>query len=200
MPPRPYSSTSRDAAAAATRQRVVEAAAKLLREVESSAQFTMDSAAKAAGVTRLTVYKQFGSRRGLLEAVFDENARSGGIMRIMEAMQNENPRQGLDQAIDILCEFWGRDSSFARLHDAAATDPEFGEAIAERNNRRRIALNALVSRMKGPANDREAVVDLLFGLTTMAMFRTLMAGRTWEQVAETMKFGCNAILDARGLN
>jgi AcrR family transcriptional regulator len=199
MPPRAYSSATRDAAANATRQKVVEAAARLLREVENTAQFSMDSVAKAAGVTRLTVYKQFGSRRGLLEAVFDENARKGGILRIMEAMQNENPRQGLNQAIDILCEFWC-DPSFARLHEAAASDPEFGEAINERNNRRRIALSALVARMTGPANDREAVVDLLFGLTTMAMFRTLLAGRTWEQVAETMKFGCNAILDARGLS
>jgi AcrR family transcriptional regulator len=199
MPSRAYSSAVRTAAANGTRQRVVEAAARMLREVESPAQFSMESVAKAAGVTRLTVYKQFGSRRGLLEAVFDENARTGGVLRIMEAMQNENPRKGLDQAIDILCEFWS-DPSFARLHEAAAADPEFGEAINERNNRRRIALSALVSRMSGPANDREAVVDLLFGLTTMAMFRTLLAGRTWEQVADTMKFGCNAILDARGLS
>ncbi len=198
MPPRSYSSAVRDAAANATRQRVVEAAARMLREVESTTQFSMESVAKAAGVTRLTVYKQFGSRRGLLEAVFDENARKGGILRIVEAMQHENPRHGLNLAIDILCEFWS-DPSFARLHEAAGTDPEFGEAINERNNRRRIALSALVARMQGPANDREAVVDLLFGLTTMAMFRTLLAGRTWEQVAETMKFGCNAILDARGL-
>lgn len=199
MPPRAYSSATRDAAANATRQRVVEAAAHMLREVESSAQVTMDSVARAAGVTRLTVYKQFGSRRGLLEAVFDENARIGGIFRMMDAMQNENPRQGLNQAIDILCEFWGRDPSFARLHEAGAADPEFGEAINERNNRRRIALNTLVGRMQGAANDREAVVDLLFGITSMAMFRTLLAGRTWEGAAEHMKFASAAVLDAKGL-
>jgi len=37
-------------------------------------------------VTRLTVYNQFGSRRGLLEAVFDNIARQGGLHEIADAM------------------------------------------------------------------------------------------------------------------
>ena len=53
------------AAAAETRERVIEAASRTLREGESIARFSLDTVAKVAGVTRLTVYNQFGSRRGL---------------------------------------------------------------------------------------------------------------------------------------
>ena len=52
------------AAAAEKRERVIEAAARSLREDASIASFSLDAVAKAAGVTRLTVYHQFGSRRG----------------------------------------------------------------------------------------------------------------------------------------
>ena len=82
MPPRRYVSPVRSAAAAAKRERIVAAAARLLREKVNIAAFTLDAVAKAAGVARLTVYNQFGSRRGLLEAVFDERARQGGLESI----------------------------------------------------------------------------------------------------------------------
>ena len=79
MPPRSYVSPARSAAAAETRERVIEAASRTLREGESIARFSLDTVAKVAGVTRLTVYNQFGSRRGLLEAVFDEIATAACI-------------------------------------------------------------------------------------------------------------------------
>src|SRR6266852_8579585 len=86
MSTRPYVSSIRTAASAEKRARVIEAAARSLREDASIATFSLDTVAKAAGVTRLTVYHQFGSRRGLLEAVFDEIARQGGLARIPDAM------------------------------------------------------------------------------------------------------------------
>ncbi|MBW8881081.1 MAG: TetR/AcrR family transcriptional regulator [Asticcacaulis sp.] len=192
--PRPYSSPKRDAAAAEKRQLVLDTAVRLLDE--GSSLVSMDAVAKAAGVTRLTVYKQFGSRRGLLEAVFDENARRGGIYRMAEAMQNPDGRAALKQAIDIMCEFWGSHPSFARLHDAAGVDPEFAEAIATRNERRRIVLNAALSRLNGTDAARRDAADMLFGLTSMAMFRILSVGRTPAEIAEVMKRSTCAILDA----
>jgi AcrR family transcriptional regulator len=98
MPKRHYVSSVR-AAAAEKRDRIIEAATTLLRENTSIAVFSLDAVAKAAGVTRLTVYHQFGSRRGLLEAVFDEIARQGGLARIEEAMAMPDPRIGLDRPI-----------------------------------------------------------------------------------------------------
>jgi len=107
MPTRPYVSPIRDTAAAEKRARVVDAAGRLLREQADVASFSLDAVAKAAGVTRLTVYNQFGSRRGLLEAVFDERARQGGLNRIADAMAMSDPRAGLDRLVEIFCDFWG---------------------------------------------------------------------------------------------
>src|SRR6266705_6469613 len=146
MPRRAYVSSVRSAAAAEKRDRVLEAAAKLLREDASIARFSLDGVAKAAGVTRLTVYNQFGSRRGLLEAVFDEIAREGGLHRIADAMTMENPRDALDRLVEIFCGFWNRDPAVGRLHEAMATDPEFAEALLERNERRRKTVNTLIGR------------------------------------------------------
>ena len=190
---RPYQSAKRDAAAAAKRQQVIDAAGRLL--AEGPATLSMESVAKAAGVTRLTVYKQFGSRRGLLEAVFDDNARRGGITRIVEVMQTPNPRVALDQAIDVLCDFWGSHASFAKLHDAAAVDADFAEAIDARNARRRAILTTLLKRMSGSDAAKEEAADLLFGLTAMAMFRLLGATRDPAGIAKTLKLAANAILD-----
>jgi AcrR family transcriptional regulator len=200
MPSRPYSSPVRDAAAAERRARVVDVASRLLREQETIASVSMEAVAKAAGVTRLTVYKQFGSRRGLLEAVFDERARQGGLGRIAGAMAMDNPRAALGALIEIFCDFWGSDASLGRLHDAAGLDPEFAQALAERNERRRTAISLLIGRLNaggaGTTPNTSDVVDLLFGLTSFAMYRSLAANRPQRAVCELLKAACAAILDS----
>src|SRR5207244_1703282 len=156
MKKRAYVSSVRSEAAAEKRDRVIEAAANLLREDASIARFSLDTVAKAAGVTRLTVYNQFGSRRALLEAVFDEIARQGGLAGIADAMAMADPGAAQDRLVEIFCAFWSRDPAIGRLHDAMATDPEFAAALTERNERRRKALNVLVERMAGKTASRRA--------------------------------------------
>src|SRR5260370_7983116 len=123
MPRRPYTSSVRTAAAAEKRERVIKAAARSLREDASIASFSLDAVAKAAGVTRLTVYHQFGSRRGLFEAVFDEIARQGGLAEIPGAMAMSDPRAALDRLVEIFCAFWNRDPAVSRPPSASAPPP-----------------------------------------------------------------------------
>src|SRR6267154_1435446 len=104
VPPRPYRSPVRAKAAGQTRERIVAAAGKLLRSAAAS-QFSLEAVAKEAGITRLTVYNQFGSRRALLEAVFDDRAERGGLHRVAEAMAAADPFAGLQELIEIFCEF-----------------------------------------------------------------------------------------------
>src|SRR5260370_37547721 len=113
---RAYVSSVRTAAAAEKRDRVIEAAARTLREDASISSFSLDNVAKTAGVTRLTVYNQFGSRRGLLEAVFDEIARQGGLEGIADAMAIADPHSALDRLGAILRPFWTRDPAVGLLH------------------------------------------------------------------------------------
>jgi AcrR family transcriptional regulator len=198
MPTRGYVSSVRTAAAAEKRDRVIEAAARLLREDASIASFSLDAVAKAAAVTRLTVYHQFGSRRGLLEAVFDDIARQGGLAGIADAMALPDPHAALDQLVEIFCAFWNSDPAVGRLHEAMATDPEFAQALLERNERRRKTFNALVGRTAGKTASppaRQDAVDMLFALTSFAMFAMLSRDRSAEQVCALVKSACRNALE-----
>ncbi len=124
---RNYHSDKRDADAAKTRARIVSAAAKHLRSAKGMKGLSLESVAKQAGVTRLTVYKQFGSRRGLLEAVFDDVARRGGLHRIPAAMAEPDPRVALKQLVLIFCEFWSFNTRMlGQIIGASAVDPRVG--------------------------------------------------------------------------
>lgn len=180
MTPRSYISPRRKAAAIATRAHVIATATELLRNEEGAAAMSLESAAHAAGVARATVYNQFGSRRGLLEAVFDERAREGGLFRIAGAMALESSRDSLHRIITIFCDFWSFDPVIGRLNITAARDAEFEQAIAERNERRRRVVSAVVGRLHREglvrAGARKDLVDLLFVFTSWSMFDALRRG------------------------
>ena len=198
MKKRAYVSSVRSEAAAEKRDRVIEAAAKLLREDASIARFSLDTVAKAAGVTRLTVYNQFGSRRGLLEAVFDDIARQGGLHEIADAMVMPDPLKALDRVVEIFCSFWARDAAIGRLHEAMATDPEFAEALLERNERRRKLVRMLVGRVAlktASRRAREDAVDMIFALTSYPMFAMLNRGRPTNEVRRLLQTACRAAVD-----
>jgi AcrR family transcriptional regulator len=178
MSPRPYRSFRRRLAAERTRARLLKAATATLAAGEV---FSLDAVAKRAGVTRLTVYNQFGSRRALLEAAFDNMAERGGLHRIGEAMTNTDPQAALQQIVAIFCNFWSAyHGAVWRLRAASATDPEFEESLRARDDRRRHLMSALVDRMmKGRHKRRQAtaeLVDVLFALTSVAFFSELTAG------------------------
>ena len=196
MAKRPYVSPHRAAAAGETRERILLAARQILRAEDISA-FSLDAVGKAAGVTRLTVYNQFGSRAGLLEAVFDEIALGGRLPRLREAIGNPDGRAGIGQLIHIFCDFWSSDPAVARLHDAMAADEELAAALRARNERRRLGIRALIERIEGcrRGDDERDVIDLIFGLTSCAMYRILAHTRTPEAVAELIKRASDDAID-----
>jgi AcrR family transcriptional regulator len=178
MSPRPYRSSRRRVAAKRTRARLLKAARAMLAAPDG---ISLDAVAKKAGVTRLTVYNQFGSRRALLEAVFDDMAERGGLHRIREAMAKTDPQAALQQIVLIFCDFWSvHRGALWRLHAASATDPEFEESLRARNQRRRHLLSVLVDRMIEGGGKRPEVVieliDVLFALTSVGFFWELTAG------------------------
>jgi AcrR family transcriptional regulator len=176
--PRAYNSPSRNVAATKTRARIVAAAAAILGTAEGIRGFSLQAVAENADVTRLTVYNQFGSRRALLEAVFDDMAARGGLHRIPAVMASPDPQAGLLQVIAIFCDFWSFDpDALGPLHAAGASDPEFGASVRERNERRRRLLSVLVRRV---AKDRKLrpkaqgdLIDVLFALTSFPFFSQL---------------------------
>ena len=199
MPTRHYTSSLRAAAADEKRERVLAAALKLLREGQSISGVSVEAVARAAGVTRLTVYNQFRSRRGLLEEVFDGVAGRGGLRRIPDAMAMRDPAAAIEKMVQIFCEFWNHDPAIGRLSEAAGSDPEFAEAVNERNERRRKGLSVLVGRLvqSGKMEKRRApeVVDLIFALTSYPMFALLRARRRpASAICELIQQTCRAAL------
>ena len=110
MNPRPYRMEARKAASEATRARILEAARGLLRGPEGIGGFSMEAVAKAAGVSRMTVYHQFESKAGLFEALSDDLAARGQLgARMGEAMSRRDPLEALDGLLAAFAAFWDDD-------------------------------------------------------------------------------------------
>jgi AcrR family transcriptional regulator len=191
--PRAYNSPVRTVAASKTRARIISAAAAILGTAEGINGFSLQAVAEKAGVTRLTVYNQFGSRRALLEAVFDDMAARGGLHRIPAVMASADPQPGLLKIISIFCDFWsfGRDA-LGPLHAAGAGDPELGASLRERNERRRRLLSVFVRRMAAGRKLRPKalsdLIDVLFALTSLQFFSQLTAeGRSTKAACELIQ-------------
>src|SRR5438093_10151089 len=125
MSPRPYRLGQRRVAAEQTRTRVIAAARELLTASGGFTGFTIDAVAKQAGVARMTVYYQFGSKAGLLEALFDYLATRGHVERLRHAFEKPDPLDGLDLLISVFGDFWGSDRLvMRRIRALGAIDPE----------------------------------------------------------------------------
>lgn len=190
MTARRYRSPGREEAAEQTRARIVAAAGELLGTVGVGG-FSLESVAKAAGVTRLTVYNQLGSRRALLEAVFDERAARGGLHRVAEAMASDDTHAAIRRIIEVFCDFWGSDpEALISLHDACAGDAEFADSVRARNERRRRVFAQLVARLVERGEVRAAaaadLVDFLFVLTGIRFYAQLVAGKRKKKAACAM--------------
>src|SRR6202022_2955722 len=111
MSPRPYRLGQRQLAADETRTRILDAARDQLAKETS---FSIDAVARRADVARMTVYYQFGSKRGLLEALFDLLAARGGLHQLPSAFQQSDPRVALERLIEIFARFWSSDRLLLR--------------------------------------------------------------------------------------
>src|SRR5947207_15410103 len=138
MSPRPYRLGQRETASSRTRGRIVEAARDLLAAEGGPAGFTLDAVARRAGVARMTVYYQFGSKAGLLEALFDSLGSRGGMGRLPGAFQRADALEALDELLGVFAGFWASDRLvIRRVRALAALDPDFGRAVGARDQGRR---------------------------------------------------------------
>ena len=198
MSPRPYRLGQRQVLADETRSKILAAARQLL-ETEDS--FSIDAVARRADVARMTVYYQFGSKRGLLEGVFDSLAARGGLRGLPSAFQQVDPRVALEGLIDVFARFWSSDRIvLRRLRAMAALDPDLDEVLRERNEGRRQGLRVIVSRLESHGGKSKAasdLVDVLFALTSFENFDVLAGPeRTPEQVVPLVKRAAAAIVRA----
>jgi AcrR family transcriptional regulator len=176
-PIRAYSSPRRAAAADKTRARIVAAARDLLTGGDKRPPFSLEAVAKRAGVTRLTVYHQFASKQGLLEAVFDDVAREGGLVEdLPKLFAHTDIETALREFVRVFCRFWAyRSGIMPKLASQMRNDEEIAESLTQRIERRRQVLAALVRRLLPKMKDKAAadLVDVLFASTGFEMYEAL---------------------------
>lgn len=192
---RAYNSAIRQAAAIETRERILEASEKVLGEIDNVSLFTLEAVAVSAGVTRLTVYNQFGSRRALMEHVFDRIASESGVERLGSVAERSEPEVAIRKFVQAFCRLWSQ-PAMIRLQEAAGVDPELDRALGERHERRRSILGKLVQAYSPEARrkTRSESVDLIFALTSPEAYRTARATRSAQGACELLVIGAAAIL------
>ncbi|MGP7996112.1 MAG: TetR/AcrR family transcriptional regulator [Streptosporangiaceae bacterium] len=179
MSPRPYHLGKRQDQIARGRDQVVGAARALLAGADSYTAFTVEAVARQADVSRATVYYQFKSKTGLLEALCDALAADGQLSALAAAFAEPDPVAALRGLITAFAQFWAADRLVTRrLRALAALDPDVAEVIAARDQRRLDGVAVIAARLGdagllavGP--DRTARV--LFTLTSFETFDTLAA-------------------------
>jgi AcrR family transcriptional regulator len=187
MSPRPYRLGQRQASVEATRARILAAARNLLAGDADISAFTVDMVAHHAGVARMTVYYQFDSKRGLLEALSDMLATRGLVGPLRDAFTRPDPVEQLDGVVNAFCGFWASDRVvIRRLHSLAALDREIGQSIHARDRRRRDLLRTICDRLaaagRAPAPG-DAELDILHTLTSFEVY-DMLAGMSRSE-AET---------------
>lgn len=180
MTPRPYRLGRRQAAVDGTRARILKAARALL--VARHGAFSIEAVARRARVTRVTVYQRFGSRSKLLEALFDDLARQGGMWDLADAFRQSDPQAALARFVAIFARFWTAHRPIhRRLLALAALDQGLERTLRARQEWRRQGLRVIVGRLRersGPAAAAtEETIDALFALTAFETF-DLLAGPT----------------------
>jgi len=183
---KPYRSEVREAAAVETRARIVDAARTLLGGGKGVPAFSLEAVAREAGVTRLTVYNAFESKRGLLEAVFDDMARQGGLFELPSLFAEPDTDKALSRLVSVFCRFWASHRKVLPKFSAVAKlDDEIAQSLRLRSERRRQLLTALIGRI-GSDQDQTDLVDLLFALTSFEMFDALAVRRRSDSAIEAL--------------
>jgi AcrR family transcriptional regulator len=130
MSPRPYRLDQRQAASERTRTRIIIAARELLLSVEGFAGFSIDAVARQADVARMTIYHQFDSKIGLLEALCDSLAIYGRMEQLAASFRQPEPLDALDEYISVFGRFWQSDRRvLRRLRGLATLDLDFEQVI-----------------------------------------------------------------------
>jgi AcrR family transcriptional regulator len=130
MSPRTYRLGRRREAVDRTRSSILAAARELVSELGPGSSVV--KVAQRAGVSRITVYNQFGSKSGLIRALTSA-ARPRDALAPGE--QDSDPRQQLRSRIGQACATWSADPTlYRRLQEHgswAGEDSELDRKLAE---------------------------------------------------------------------
>jgi AcrR family transcriptional regulator len=189
-PRRPYHSQRRREQALETRERVLDAAARLFTErgFESA---TVAGIAEEAGVAPETIYAAFGNKRTLLGELVRQAVRGPDEAPVLEqagpvavAALGDQREQLQRFAEDVALRLERVGPLLEVLATAARSDPGLAELLAKVHAERLANLRALVDALaaNGPLRiDAEAALDNVWALASPELHRLLARTRGWDR-------------------
>lgn len=181
--PRKYDQVARAQAAAETRRRILGAVGECLRDAPTE-QLSLDKVARLAGVSRSTIYADFGSRAGLFDAFVVDLWERTGLGDLTVAVASEDARDHLREGIAAASRMKAKELVVYRvLHAMDRLDPESaGGAVRHMEADRRAGMDALVTRLHDAGELREDLsvadaVSYLWVLTSFESLDLLVTGR-----------------------
>lgn len=183
----PVASGKRQERVDETRRRII-ASARALFGGEGFHRVGLEQVAAHAGVGRKTIYFQFGSKLGLLEALVGDMSRRAGVADFVEsALTDDDLARGLRRFVSGSCSLWEEDAVLCRaLLTLAVSDVDARNIIDRVGVERRADLLRLTSRARRlgrlrPGWTPTRAVDALWLLTSFESYdlmrRTGKSGR-----------------------
>jgi AcrR family transcriptional regulator len=149
----------------------VLAAARAVLSDPACPAWGMETVAAAAGVTRMTVYNQFGSRTSLIEAVLDQVVARDRMDQLVDGTSELDPAEALHAALVTTCRFWRAERPLLRrLFAVAYAEPAVAALLARREGWRRDQFAALLDRAAPALRDNNVLLDLLVGVTSFPAY------------------------------
>jgi AcrR family transcriptional regulator len=192
MATRPYTGSQRKGDPASV-DRVLAASERLIRD-DAFNSATMDEIAAAAGVSRATVFNRFGSRLGVLQALFTRCLESPQMAAIEEALAVEDPVAALEAMIEAGCAVWEANGHIEeQLQAIVVLEPGAGALVERQREEQRNDLQGLARRLGKAGRLRPGVsearaVATLHMLTSLESFLWLRRdyGLSLRQTRETI--------------
>jgi AcrR family transcriptional regulator len=157
--PRPYALRARADGALNTRQRILEAAIALLAE-DPHPTVNVLAIAEQCGVARSTIYSAFGSRGGLIAAMFKQVFDRSGSERLGELFSLPDASQALRRSLEQGCLMYARDRDVvARLILVSDLDAEAAEAAAADGRKRAAGMRDLAHRLADQGHLRDGMSE-----------------------------------------
>lgn len=188
---REYRSELRDGQAQATRERILDAAMRVM--ARGIASLSVPAVAREAGVSVPTVYRHFGTKRDLLAAVYPHAARQAGLDRLV-------PPSSIDGLRDGVREYFGRLDGMGSDARAAMASIAADEVRGATMANRMPVWERLADSVRPPLApaDRDRLVRVLAVLVTSASMRMWHdhLGTSVDQAADDVAWLVNAAVAA----
>jgi len=183
---RKYISPTREQQAAATRNRVLDAAEVLLTEKGFSGM-TVAEVAKRAGVSPQTIYATFSSKAGIIMAAIEDRVCSNerNVDAIKQLSNATDPVLILQSAATLIRNIYeGNAPTFTAVYGAAVVSSQLAELERELSDLRREKQCPMVDHLFDsgkllPHLDKEHARDLLWALSGRELYHLLVIRRGW---------------------